>query len=95
MRILAVHAATPSGLWGWIRHPRRPRTVVWHAVVERTPAPTITVCGEPVTSEVLRTWEQAPVDSLCPACEQAITAASGPPAETGVQERHPPSPLAL
>ena len=86
MRILAVHAAPPRGLRGWI-WPRRPRAFVWHAVVERTPAPTITVCGGPITAEATRTWEQAPVDSLCSECEQAIKAALRSSAEIEVQGR--------
>ena len=86
MRILAVYSETLSGRWGWLRL-RRSQIGIWHAIAERTPLPTVTICGGPITSEAFRTWEQAPLDALCPECERAITAASGS-SEIDVPGRH-------
>ena len=85
MRIVAVYSANSGGRWNWLQR-RRPQAVVWHAVAERTPPPTLTICGGPITSEAFRTWEQAPFDARCPECEQAVTAAQ---ASAGAKSAEP------
>ena len=74
VRVLAMYAQSPRDRW---RRPWRTPTGIWHAVTESTPAPTLTVCGRPITSEAYRTWEQAPTEGRCPDCQRAVAAVLG------------------